>query len=163
MNLDAADADQLKKLRANSSGKVQVVTFWSTKCASCAESFHDLETTYRMFRLRAFTLVTVNTDPAANKSAVTDFLKSQYASGQNLQATADHAAVEAAFGEKWKANGLFTEVIAQDGSVLYKKEGKLALPDLLALRRISQAHMPDTGYPGSQAYWQERFSKVAAK
>jgi len=159
VNLETADADQLKKLRANSSGKVQVVTFWSTKCSTCADTFHDLETTYRMYRLRAFTLVTVNTDPAANKSAVTDFLKSQYASGQNLQATADHAAVEAAVGEKWKANNLFTEVIAQDGSVIYKKEGKLALPDLLALRRISQAHMPDTGYPGSQAYWQEDFKK----
>jgi hypothetical protein len=112
-----------------------------------------------MYRLRAFTLVTVNTDPVASKPAVTDFLKSQYASGQNLQATADHAAVEAAVGEKWKANGLFTEVIAQDGTVIYKKEGKLALPDLLALRRTSQAHMPDTGYPGSQAYWQEDFKK----
>src|SRR6185437_3875512 len=101
VNLETADADQLKELRANSSGKVQVVTFWSTKCSTCADTFHDLETTYRMYRLRAFTLVTVNTDPAANKSAVTDFLKSQYASGQNLQATADHAAVEAAVGEKW--------------------------------------------------------------
>ncbi len=159
VKLDAAGADELKKLRANSSGKVQVVTFWSTRCASCADSFHDLETTYRMYRLRAFTLVTVATDPVADKPAIMDFLQKQYASGTNLQSSVDHNALQAAFGEKWKSNSLFTEVIAQDGTVIYKKEGKLALPDLLALRRISQAHMPDTGYPGSQAYWQEDFKK----
>ena len=68
--------------------------------------------------------------------------------------------MQTAFGEKWKANSIFTEVIAQDGTVIYKKEGKFALPDLLALRRVSQAHMPDTGYPGSQAYWQEDFKKA---
>jgi peroxiredoxin len=159
VKLDTAGADELKKLRANSSGKVQVVTFWSTKCATCADTFQDLETTYRMYRLRAFTLVTVATDPLADKPAVMDFLQKQYASGTNLQSTLDHNALQAAFGEKWKANSLFTEVIAQDGTVIYRKEGKLALPDLLTLRRISQAHMPDTGYPGSQAYWQEDFKK----
>jgi hypothetical protein len=159
VKLDMAGADELKKLRTNSSGKVQVVTFWSTKCTTCADTFHDLETTYRMYRRRAFTLVTVATDAPADKPAVMDFLQKQYASGTNLQSTVDHNAVQAAFDEKWKANTLFTVAIAQDGSVIYKKEGKFALPDLLALRRISQAHMPDTGYPGSQAYWQEDFKK----
>jgi thiol-disulfide isomerase/thioredoxin len=159
VKLDDAGADELKKLRANPSGKVQVITFWSTKCATCADTFHDLETTYRMYRRRAFTRVTVATDAPADKPAVMDFLQKQNASGANLQSTVDHNALQAAFGEKWKANSIFTEVIAQDGTVLYKKEGKLALPDLLTLRRISQAHMPDTGYPGSQAYWQEDFKK----
>lgn len=160
VKLDMAGADELKKLRANSSGKVQVVTFWSTKCTTCADTFHDLETTYRMYRLRAFTLVTVATDPPADTSAVMDFLHKQYASGTNLQATVDHNQLQAAFDQKWKANTMFTVAIAQDGSVIYKKEGKFALPDLLALRRVSQAHMPDTGYPGSQAYWQEDFKKA---
>ncbi|HVW08162.1 MAG TPA: redoxin family protein [Bryobacteraceae bacterium] len=160
VNLNPAGADELKKLRANSSGKVQVVTFWSAKCTTCADTFHDLETTFRMYRLRAFTLVTVDTDPAADKPAVMDFLHSQYASGENLMSTVDHATIESTFGEKWKPNSIFTEVIAQDGSVIYRKEGKFALADLLALRRISQAHMPDTGYPGSQAYWQEDFRKT---
>ena len=124
VKLDGAGADELKKLRANGSGKVQVVTFWSTKCAACADTFHDLETTYRMYRLRAFTLVTVATDAPADKPAVMDFLQKQYASGANLQSTVDHNALQAAFGEKWKANSLFTEVIAQDGTVIYKSEGK---------------------------------------
>jgi len=44
--------------------------------------------------------------------------------------------LQTALGEKWKANPLFTEVIAEDGTVIYRKEGKLTLPDLLALRRV---------------------------
>jgi hypothetical protein len=109
-----------------------------------------------MYRLRAFDFVTVSTDAEADKAAVTDFLQKQYASGPNLIATVDHNGVQAAFGEKWKPNTLFTAVIDADGKLLYKKEGKLALQDLLVLRRNVLARMPDTaGYPGNRAYWEE--------
>jgi thiol-disulfide isomerase/thioredoxin len=164
VKLDTADAEALKKLKANGSGKVEVVTFWSTKCAACVDSFRDLETTFRMYRLRAFTLVTVATDPVADKAAVTDFLMKEHASGPNVQATVDVAAAQAAFGEKWKASSMFTEVIGSDGKVLYKKEGKLSPTDLLALRRSVLANMPDTaGYPGNKAYWEEDYVKIAKK
>jgi peroxiredoxin len=171
VKLDTADADALKKLKANGSGKVEVVTFWSTKCTTCADTFHALETTYRMFRQRAFSFVTVATDPVSGKDAVIDFLQKQYASGTNVQSTADLAAVQAAFGEKWKANSIFTIVIGADGKVLYRKEGLMAKagdvvpsPDLLNFRRSILANMPDTaGYPGNHAYWQEDYVKIAAK
>lgn len=174
VTLGAAGPDALKKLRANDSGKVEAVVFWSTKCATCADSFHALETTWRMFRLRAFTLVTVNTDPATSKGAVMNFLNKQHAStsdgtgtpgnsatftSKNLQVWGDLAAAQAAFGEKWKPGAMFTVVIGSDGKVLYRKEGLLAKPgsfpidtladgipspDLLAFRRGILAHMPDT-------------------
>lgn len=178
VKLDTVDADGLRKLRANGSGKVQVVTFWSAKCAACADSFHALETTWRMYRLRAFDLVTVNTDPAADKSAVNDFLDKQHASGRNLQSSVDLAATQAAFGEKWKSGSMFTIVLGSDGKVLYRKEGLLVRaggfpialldatpsPDLLNLRRSILANMPDTtGYPGNKAYWMEDYVKLAAK
>jgi len=194
VTLDTVDADGLKKLKANDSGKVQVVTFWSSKCTTCADSFHAIETTWRMFRLRAFTLVTVATDPVASKDAVMDVLNKQHAStsngtrtpgnspqftARNLQATVDFAAVQAAFGEKWKAGTMFTVVIGSDGKVLYRKEGPIVKPgsfpvdsladgtpspDLLALRRSILANMPDTaGYPGNKAYWMEDYVKLAAK
>ena len=184
---DTIDADGLKKLKANGTGKVEVLTFWSTKCgAACDDTFHALETTYRMYRLRAFDFATINTDPAANKDAVMAYLKKQNAtspnnltSGKNYQATVDLAAVQAAFGEKWKPGSMFTIVIGSDGKVLYKKEGLIEKagtfpvdslgdatpsPDLLAFRRSILANMPDTaGYPGNKAYWMEDFVKLASK
>jgi peroxiredoxin len=151
--LDLVGVDDLKKLRANGTGKVLLVSFWSTGCRDCVSQFHDLETTYRMYRLRAFDFVTVSTDPAGEYPAVLAFLKKQYASSPNKQfAQADTSGLQAAWGAKWNPRAPFTMVIAPDGKVLYQKEGKL---DILEMRRVILANMPDTkSYFGQQAYWQ---------
>ena len=153
VTVDMVGAEDLKKLRANATGKVLLVTFWSTACSACVSQFPDLETTYRMYRLRSFDFVTVATNPPAEAPAVMDFLKKQYASSPNKQfASADAASLQAAWGTNWKPGSPFTMVIAPDGKVLYQKEGKL---DILELRRVILANMPDTkSYIGQQAYWQ---------
>jgi len=188
VTLETVDAEGLKKLKQNDSGKVELVTFWSSKCTTCADSLHAMETTWRMFRLRAFTLVTVNIDPAANKNAVLAVLNKQHAStstgprftAKNLQSTLDLAKTQAAFGAKWKAGELYTVAIGADGKVLWQKEGLIVKPggysakadlldatpspDILAMRRSILANMPDTtGYPGNHAYWQEDYVKMAKK
>jgi len=153
VTVDVAGADELKKLRANQNGKVLLVSFWSTNCALCASQFLDLETTYRMYRLRAFDFVTVSTDPPDQAPAVVAFLKKQYASGPNKQfASADVSGLQTAWGARWKPGTPFTAVIGTDGKLLYEKEGKI---DILDVRRTILANMPDTkSYIGQQAYWQ---------
>lgn len=152
VTVDMVGAEDLKALRANKTDKVTLVRLWSTDCAACTADFFDLETTYRMYRRRAFDLVTISTDPPAKAPAVMDFLKKQYASSPNKQfASADRAALQAAFGEKWNLNAPLTMVLAPGGEVLYRKEGKI---DILEVRRHILAAMPDTsGYIGSKAYW----------
>jgi peroxiredoxin len=154
VTVDMVGPDDLKKLRANAGGKVLLVNFWSTGCAACESQFFDLETTFRMYRLRAFDFVTVATDPPDKAPAVLAFLKKQYASSPNKQfASADVAALQAAWGAKWQIGTPFTMVIAPDGKVLYQKEGKI---DILDVRRTILAAMPDTrSYIGQQAYWQK--------
>jgi peroxiredoxin len=154
VTVDMVGPDDLKKLRANAGGKVLLVNFWSTGCAACESQFFDLETTFRMYRLRAFDFVTVATDSPDKAPAVLAFLKKQYASSPNKQfASADVAALQAAWGAKWKIGTPFTMVIAPDGKVLYQKEGKI---DILDVRRTILAAMPDTrSYIGQQAYWQK--------
>jgi peroxiredoxin len=153
VTLDLIGVDDLKKLRANGTGKVLLVSFWSTGCSTCVSQFHDLETTFRMYRLRSFDFVTVSTDPPGENPAVLAFLKKQYASSPNKQfAGLDQSALQAAWGAKWKPGSPFTMVIAPDGKVLFQKEGKL---DILEMRRAILANMPDTkAYFGQQAYWQ---------
>lgn len=152
VTVDPADATALKALRANATDKVTLVSFWNTGSKLSMDQFLDLETTYRMFRQRAFDLVTVSTDAPAQSTAVLDFLKKQYASSANRQfATADRAALQGAFGVTWNAAQPLTLVIAPGGEILYQKEGKF---DILDIRRTILAAMPDTrGYIGSQAYW----------
>jgi peroxiredoxin len=154
VTLDPIGAEDLKKLRANQDGKVLLVNFWSTNCALCASQFLDLETTFRMYRLRAFDFVTVATDPPDHAPAVLAYLKKQYASSTNKQfASADVAGLQAAWGARWKPGTPYTAVIGTDGKVLYEKEGKI---DILEVRRTILASMPDTkSYIGQQAYWQQ--------
>jgi peroxiredoxin len=154
VKVDAASVDDLKKLRGNGTGKIVVVNFWSTGCKDCAGTFHDLETTYRMYRLRDFDMVTVAVDGPGQKEAVTEFLKAQYASSTNLQVdTKDLKAVQAAVGASWRPGDSFTMVLAPDGKVIYQKEGAF---DIHEMRRAVLANMPDgRAYAGQHAYWAE--------
>ena len=162
VTVDMVGADDLKKIRANATDKVLLVNLWSTNCPTCAGQFFDLETTYRMYRKRAFDLITINTNGPADAPQVLALLKKEYASSQNKQfATADRAALQAAWGEKWNLAQPLTMVIAPGGQVLYKKEGKI---DILEVRRTILAAMPDTkGYIGSKAYWERTVAELKAR
>ena len=146
-----ASADDLKKLRANPTGKVLLVNFWATWCGPCISEFPDLQTTYRMFRGRDFDLVTVAANLPDEQPGVLKVLQKQHASSRNLQfASDDTSAMQAAFDKKWDAGVPYTVVIAPGGQVLYEKLGEV---DILELRRIVLANLPDADYVGHRAYW----------
>ena len=152
VNLTMASADDLKNIRANNTGKTVIVAFWSLKCKDCVDTFHDYETTYRMYRLRKFNMITVSTDNPSEQAQVLDYLKQQHASGMNVQFNeADTNALQAAFGEKWNTNEPFVMVIGPDGNVVYQKAGKA---DILVVRRHVLATIPNDGpWFGVQEYW----------
>lgn len=152
--LQAATADDLKKLRANPTGELLLVNFWATWCGPCITEFPALETTYRMYRGRDFEFVTVSANLPDEKEGVLNMLRKQHASGRNLQfASEDTYAMQAAFDPKWEAGVPFTVLIAPDGKLLYQKQGDL---DILELRRVILANLPDADYVGHRAYWAER-------
>jgi peroxiredoxin len=151
VKLADASAAELKKLRANATDKVLLVNFWATWCGPCKVEFPDLLTTWRMFRGRDFDLVTVAANLPDEKPGVVKFLEKQHASTRNLQfASDDTYAMQAAFDAKWDAGVPFTMLIAPGGKVLYQKIGEV---DILELRRIILANLPDADYLGHRAYW----------
>ena len=151
VTLEDASADALKKLRANPTGKLLLVNFWATWCGPCGVEFPDLETTYRMFRNRDFDMVTVAANLPDERPGVLKFLLKQHASGRNLIfASDDTYAMQAAFDPKWESGVPYTVLLAPDGTVLYQKTGDL---DVIALRRVILANLPDSDYLGHRAYW----------
>jgi thiol-disulfide isomerase/thioredoxin len=149
-----ADADALKKLRANGTGKLLLINFWATWCGPCVVEFPDLETTYRMFRNRDFDMVTVAANMPDEKAGVMRFLQKQHASSRNLIfGSTDTYALQAAFDPKWEAGVPYTVLLAPDGKVLYQQTGDL---DVMALRRAILANLPDPDYIGHRAYWASR-------
>jgi peroxiredoxin len=156
VKLDMATTGDIKKLRANSAGKYLLVNFWSTKCKECLHGFYDLETSYRMYRIRVeYAYVTVSTDDPKDSPAVLKYLQEQHASGPNLQfAASDKASLQAAFGEKWKLGQPFMVIIQPNGKVVYRKEGK---PDTLDVRRELVRILPDDrGWVGMVEYWNSK-------
>jgi peroxiredoxin len=154
VKVDVATMDDLKKLRANGTSKITVVHFWTTACKDCGSIFHDIETTYRMYRLRDFNFIAVSTDDPARKDAVVKTLQDEYASNPNYQVdTRDIKSVQQAVGAKWKPGTSYTLVILPDGKVVYQKEGKF---DIHEMRRTVLANMPDgRAYAGQHEYWSE--------
>jgi peroxiredoxin len=152
VNLTPASADDLKALRANTTGKTLLVEFWSLKCNDCKATFEQYETTWWMYRARKFNLITVNTDDPKNSAAVLDYLKEQHAGGTNLQFNStDTKALQAAVGEKWKLGTPFAMVIGPDGKVAYTKTGKA---DILRVRWNVLATIPNDGpWADIQEYW----------
>ena len=151
VRLDMASADDLKKLRANPTGKVLLVNFWATWCGPCVHEFPDIETTYRMYRLRDFDLVMVSTNMPDEKAGVMKVLEREHASSRNLLfGSTDTYAMQAAFDPKWESGVPYTVLLAPDGKGLYREEGEV---DILKLRRIILANLPDLDYIGHRAYW----------
>ena len=150
--LEMADADSMKKLRANPTGKLLMVNFWATWCGPCVTEFPELEATYRMYRGRGFDFVSVSANDPEEKPQVVEFLKKNHASGRNLLfGTPDTFGLQAAFDPLMPAAVPFTLLIAPNGDIVFQELGEV---NILKLRRAILANLPDDAtHQGQQAYW----------
>jgi thiol-disulfide isomerase/thioredoxin len=130
------------------------VNFWATWCGPCLSEFPDLMSTFRMYRRRDFDLVTVSTNLPDERAGVLKVLQKYHASNRNLHIASDDVyAMQSAFDATWEAGVPFTTLIAPDGKVLYRRQGEV---DILEIRRVILANLPDPDYLGHRAYWAGR-------
>jgi thiol-disulfide isomerase/thioredoxin len=79
VSLGKLDVETAKKLRANASGNVRLINFWSTTCGPCVAEFPDLVDAYRRFQNRSFDFVSISLDPLADEAKAKAFLTKQHA------------------------------------------------------------------------------------
>jgi peroxiredoxin len=156
ITVDTATADELQKLRANSSKRMTLISFWATWCGSCIDEFEDLEDTFLMYKVRDFDLVTVSANMPDEKDGVLRMLKKKRATSKNfLFSSSDTEALQKAFDPAWESAVPYTILLDANGKVLYKNLGTV---DILELRRTILANMP-SDYIGFNRYWQSGTGK----
>ncbi len=133
VSLAPVDANALKILRKNDSGKYRLVNFWATWCAPCVAEFQEFVTVNRMYRGRDFELVSVAVNRPEEEKEVLGFLKKNQASCRNLIfASSDREKLIDAFDPNWQGEVPYTVLIAPDGGIIYRETGSV---DTLALKR----------------------------
>ena len=133
VSVEVVDADGLRALRKNASGKFRLVAFWATWCAPCLAEFPEFVTIHRMYRHRDFEVVTVSLNRPDEEKSVLAFLKKQQASCRNLIfASADREKLINAFDPAWQGAVPFTVLLDPDGQVLRQELDSI---DALAFRR----------------------------
>ncbi|HTQ54070.1 MAG TPA: redoxin family protein [Bryobacteraceae bacterium] len=154
VKLDPASMDQLKALHKNGTGKVLLVDFWATWCGPCTAEFPEFQKMWRMYRKRAFDLVTVSVNFPDEQKGVLRFLNEQHAGTHNLIFGTNETYDEmAAFDPAWNAAVPYTVLLGIDGHVIYQRQGEI---DPLEVRRLILANLPDDDYIGQQAYWNSK-------
>lgn len=152
ISLEMASPATLKALRANATGNIVLIQFWSTHCDSCLREFADMQDNYRRYNDRNLALVTVAVNKPDEKSSVLAWLNKTHATSQNLLLDSAAAApLLTAFDPQWGTQppAPYTVLLDPDGNVLYQTRG---IADQLKLRRVILANLP-SAYINLNKYW----------
>ena len=142
MNVELVDAQGLNALRNSGSGKIRLVNFWATWCGPCLTEFPDLITVNRMYRHRAFELITISANYPDEQQEVVACLRKHQASCRNLLfGETDKYKLMEAFDPEGNGALPYTVLLGPNGEVLYKCQD--AIDPLEVKRAILKALKED--------------------
>jgi peroxiredoxin len=126
VGVNVIDVNDVREIMKNNSGKLRVLNVWATWCAPCVIEMPELVNINRMYRARAFEMVTISADMADKKDAVQAFLKDRQLSCTNyLIKSDDRPEFVDAVDKNWQGAIPYTVIIKPGGEVIYRHTGPI--------------------------------------
>jgi len=134
VSVEMIDADGIRKLVKNDSGKLRLFNVWATWCGPCVVEFDELVTINRMYRGRDFEMITLSGDSPDRKDAVLSFLKKKQASTKNYLFNSEDKYELMSAVDIYSPGGIpYTILVKPGGEVLYRH---LGLINPLEVRKV---------------------------
>ena len=126
VEINLIDANGVREIMKNNSGKLRLVNVWATWCRPCVIEMPELVTINRMYRNRAFEMVTISGDMPNKKDDVIKFLKDKQVSCTNyLFDSEDRTDLGEAIGKGWEGGIPYTAIIKPGGEIIYQHTGPI--------------------------------------
>jgi peroxiredoxin len=124
VEINTIEAEGVRRIMKNDSGKLRLVNIWATWCGPCVIEMPELVNINRMYRGRAFEMVTISGDLPSKKDKVLAFLKDKQVSCTNyLFNSDDKFELLEAVGEQWQGAIPFTALVKPGGEIIYYHSG----------------------------------------
>jgi len=124
VSVNEIDINGVREIMKNNSGKLRLVNVWATWCGPCVIEMPELVNINRMYRARAFEMVTISADNPDKKNDVLAFLKDKQVSCTNyVIKNDDRPAFVDTVDKSWQGAIPYTIIIKPGGEVLYRHEG----------------------------------------
>jgi thiol-disulfide isomerase/thioredoxin len=126
VRLTPADANAVRDLVKNPTKKLRLINVWATWCGPCVTEIPELVEINRMYRNRAFEMVTISGDTPSKKDDVLAFLKERQVSCANfLFSSEDKAQLVDSVDKAWEGGIPYTLIVKPGGEVLYRHAGAI--------------------------------------
>ena len=126
VEVNLIDANGVREIMKNNSGKLRLVNIWATWCVPCVIEMPELVNINRMYRGRAFEMVTISGDMPSKKNDVIKFLKDKQVSCTNYQFNSeDRTELSEALDKDWEGGIPYTVIIKPGGEIIYRHSGAI--------------------------------------
>ena len=124
VDVNLIDANGVRALMKNDSGKLRLVNIWATWCGPCVIEIPELVNINRMYRGRAFEMITISADMPDKKADALKFLKNKQVSCNNfLFSSEDKTELVEAVDKDWQGGIPYTVIVKPDGVIIYRHSG----------------------------------------
>jgi thiol-disulfide isomerase/thioredoxin len=134
VEVNLIDANGIRTLMKNDSGKLRLVNIWATWCGPCVIEMPELVNINRMYRGRPFEMITISADTLNKKDDVLKFLKDKQVSCKNYQFSGDDKTeLGEAVDKNWEGGIPYTVIVKPNGEILYRHTGPI---DPLEVKKV---------------------------